>query len=277
MWKCIANSYAESLCRSGSKPLLPYTVHGGHSVSFCEGRGSACQRWACKAPWATAFLLDALQKLEGVLQRDVGHGRGLDGLCRSWILVPGFQNKVAGFDRSSHHPSAVAVGNEALSHSGTHVPHLLGLQLFGEVLLAFHPFLHLVHCNGEALVLIVASIPRLCCLGNLGFFDQLPDGHLPVAILLTQSLAVRVGGDGETVRWLHIAVASQGSQQCRVASIEVGIVARPPWADPACSSFPCGACPSRRPGQGRSGRARQSTILSWGSAVHFVGSLGSRQ
>ena len=163
-----------------------------------------------------------------MVQRDVRHRGGLDGLGSSRVVASGVEDEVASFDGAADDPSPVAVGDQAFSDPGTQVTQFLLLQVFRQLLLTFHPFLDLLDCNGEPLVLVVAGVAGLRCLGRLRFLDQPPEWHLLIAKLVTQLMRVGGGRDGEAIRRLHVAVAAQGGEQGGMTAVQIRIVARAP-------------------------------------------------
>ena len=93
------------------------------------------------------------------------------------------------------------------------IARLLILQFFDEFALCFHPFLHLVHCNGQPLVLIVRCIASLCCLGDLGILRQLPQWHFLIAVKTAECAAMGVCCDREPIGDLNVPVAASARQE----------------------------------------------------------------
>ena len=149
--------------------------------------------------WPGLLFCYVAKKLQRVAQGDVRDRRGLDRFSPGGILLRGVEDEVARFHGSTDDTSTIAVGDQALGGPGPHIPSLFVFHVIVEVLLSSRPILPLMYCQWKPLVLIVGGIAGLRCLVGLSFFDELPNGHLFIAMLLAEAVPVRVNGDREAI------------------------------------------------------------------------------
>ena len=164
----------------------------------------------------------------------------------------------------------MTVGGQALAHG---VARRLALELLGQFSLSFLPLLGFLHGDGQPLVLIVAAIARLSGLICLRLLHDLVNVHVCCAVLAAEVVLVGLRQDREAVGHLHIAVAPQCSQKCRVGSVQVAVVDRPPeGAQSAAFAL------HRQAHLLRQTFASVAPCTGRGKpALHLVGSLGSLQ
>ena len=71
-------------------------------------------------------------------------------------------NEFKAFGSSPHDASAVAIRDQSLGHAGPNVSGGLVFQLLPQTSLPQAPLLDFIDGDGQALVLVVTSITRLC-------------------------------------------------------------------------------------------------------------------
>lgn len=134
-------------------------------------------------------------------------------------------NQTYDFHLPPRHASVVAIGHDPFGCAGSNIAWRFVLQLFKQLPLALHPLLDFVHCNGQALVLVVTAIPGLCGHVALTCCHKVTSGE----VFVTGSRAPRLMNGFEarkTIRQLHVAVASQPDQEGRMIGVDIRVISR---------------------------------------------------